>query len=223
VSAPRLYLNHDADYDWLIAVEFGRINEGQGAGAWHGVNDRFGVLHDDDGRAIGFEVRGFSTFDAEAADLAEIWEPPLYDAPVLGLRAASAGEIVLAARALFGGSSSVNRGFFDAATVAEGEEALPLWLACLQAGDSLAHFGLGYTLHDLGRHREAYRHLRYYTEIAPELAWGWCWFGRAAASIGETAEAGAAFRRAIVLEEAGGDETDARALLAELEGRGKGR
>ena len=49
MSAPRLYLNHDADYDWLIAVEFGRIDEGQGAEAWDGVSDRFGVLHDGDG------------------------------------------------------------------------------------------------------------------------------------------------------------------------------
>jgi tetratricopeptide (TPR) repeat protein len=165
-------------------------------------------------------VRGFSTFDADAAEVAGIWEPPLYDAPVLGLRAASAGEIVLAARALFGGRSSVNRRFFDAATAAEGEQALAHWLACLQAGDSMAHFGLGYTLHDLGRHREAYRHLRHYTEIAPELTWGWCWFGRAAASIGETGEARAAFGRAIALEEAGGEVTDARTLLAELGGGG---
>jgi len=218
MSAPRLYLNHDADYDWLIAVEFGRIDEGQGSDAWHAVNDRFGVLRDRDGRAIGFAVKGFSTFDPEAADVAEIWEPPLFDAPVLGLHAASAGEIVLAARTLFGGRSSVNRDLFDAATAAQDEEALPLWLACLQAGDSMAHFGLGYTLYDLGRHQEAYRHLRYYTEIAPELAWGWCWFGKAAGAIGEAAEARDAFRRAIALEEAGGDETDARALLAALDG-----
>ena len=31
----------------------------------------------------------------------------------------------------------------------------------------MAHFGLGYTLYDLGRFQEAYRHLRHYTEIAP--------------------------------------------------------
>lgn len=115
MSAPRLCLNHDADYDWLIAVELGRNDEGQAAEAWDGVSDRFGVLHDGDGRAIGFKMHRFSTFDAEAPEVAAIWEPPLYDAPVLGLRAASAGEIILAARAHFGGTSSVGRGYFDAA------------------------------------------------------------------------------------------------------------
>jgi Flp pilus assembly protein TadD len=80
----------------------------------------------------------------------------------------------------------------------------------------MAHFGLGYTLFDLGRHHEAYRHLRHYTEIAPAGAWNWCWLGRAAEAIGEVAEARAAYERAIALSEEGDYDTDAAELLAAL-------
>jgi hypothetical protein len=44
----------------------------------------------------------------------------------------------------------------------------------------MAHFALRYTVYELGRHREAYRHLRHYTEIAPHCSWNWCWYGKAA-------------------------------------------
>ena len=147
---------------------------------------------------------------------------PRFDAPVLGLRAVPAGEIVLAARALFGEQSSINRHFFSAAINAEGEDALGLWLACLQAGDAMAHFGLGYTLYDLGRFQEAYRHLRHYTEIAPCGSWNWCWLGKAAEAIGETAEARAAYERAIELESNGDQESDASELLGQLDAGASG-
>ena len=79
----------------------------------------------------------------------------------------------------------------------------------------MAHFALGYTLYDLGRYHEAYRHLRYYAQIAPAHPWNWCWFGRAAAGIGELGEARSAYERAIELGD-GEDETDATDLLGEL-------
>ena len=66
----------------------------------------------------------------------------------------------------------------------------------------MAHFALGYTLYDLGRFHEAYRHLRYYAELAPAGSWNWCWYGKAAQAIGEIDEARAAYRRAIELERA---------------------
>lgn len=219
MSSPRLYLNHDADYDWLLALEFGRVDEGQTDDAWVGVSDAFGYLTDPPGGpVVGFAIKEFSEFDAEAPDVREIWSAPHFDAPVLGLSDVPAGEIVLAARALFGTTSSVNRQMFDAATGAEaGEEGLGMWIACLQAGDSMAHFGLGYTLYDLGRYKEAYRHLRHYTEIAPRLSWGWCWRGKAAHAIGEIDEARSDYLRAIDLEHEGGEETDATELLADLD------
>jgi len=103
---------------------------------------------------------------------------------------------VLAARTLFAGEQSVNREFFDTASQHSGEIALNDWRCCLEAGDSMAHFALGYTFYELGRYHEAYRHLRYYAQIAPASAWNWCWLGKAAQAIGETGEARAAYERA---------------------------
>jgi tetratricopeptide (TPR) repeat protein len=224
MSRPTLYLNQSAELDWLIALPFGLVDDGQPPGNWRGVSKSFGFLHDGpEGPALGFKVLELSQFDAEGAEVAEIWGEPRFDVPVLGLRGASAGEIVLAVRPLFGSGDSINRAYFGAAIRAEAkEEALAMWVACLQAGDSMAHFGLGYTLHDLGRFPEAYRHLRHYTEIAPCGSWNWCWLGKAAAAIGEIAEARAAYERAVELTEAGGEETDAPELLEELGRRAPG-
>lgn len=221
---PTLYLNQSAELDWLIALPFGLVDDGQPPENWRGISKSFGFLHaGPGGPAVGFKVLELSQFDPEGPEVAKIWEEPHFDVPVLGLRDASAGEIVLAVRPLFGGGDSINRAFFGAAIRAETkEEALAMWLACLQAGDSMAHFGLGYTLHALGRFPEAYRHLRHYTEIAPVGSWSWCWLGKAAAAIGEIDEARAAYERAIALTEAGSEETDAAELLAELEPRDAG-
>ncbi len=87
------------------------------------------------------------------------------------------------------GEQSINREFFSLATKRSGELALTNWRCCLEAGDSMAHFALGYTLYELGRYHEAYRHPRYYAQIAPASAWNWCWLGKAAQAIGETGEA----------------------------------
>ena len=59
------------------------------------------------------------------------------------------------------------------------------WRWCLEAGDTKAHFGRGYTLCELGRYHEAYGHLRAYTEIVPRNAWAWSWLGQASEGIGE--------------------------------------
>lgn len=218
MALPRIYLSHLADADWLIGVEFGRVDDGQADELWEGVSERFGFLRSaPGGPVVGFKVLDFSEFDAEDPEVAAIWDQPHFEVPLLGLPDSSAGEIVLAARALLGGRNTVNRDYFSAAIAAQHadpEEALWLWLACLQAGDSMAHFALGYTLYELGRHREAYRHLRYYAQISPAAAWNWCWLGKAAEAIGELAEARAAYERAIELDE---DETDAPELLAALE------
>lgn len=219
MAEPRLYLNHLADLDWLIALEYGRVDDAQPSENWRGVSDAFGFLHDGPGGpAVGFKILSFSEFNADDEELSEIWAAPRFDAPVLGLKAVTAGEIVLAARSLFGHQSSINRQFFSAAINAEPDEALALWLACLQAGDAMAHFGLGYTLYELERFPEAYRHLRHYTEIAPCGSWNWCWLGKAAEAIGETAEARTAYECALELESNGDQVSDARELLEQLDG-----
>src|SRR4051794_23564202 len=215
---PRLYLNYIAEYDWLIALEFGRVDDGQPSECWRGISHEFGYLHDGpSGPVVGFKVVDVSELDLDSGELAPIWSGPRFDVPVLGLRSATAGEVVLASRVLFGQHSTINRAYFSEAIDAEGEQALGLWLACLQAGDSMAHFGLGYTLYELGRFAEAYRHLRHYTEISPAGPWNWCWLGKASEAIGESVEARAAYERALELEEAGHQETDARELLAAMD------
>jgi hypothetical protein len=192
LSPPRLYLSHDGGLDWLIALEFGRVDDAQPPECWRAVNGQFALLHDvPGGRVLGLKVLAFSEFDPE-------------------------GEVVIAARAYFAGRDSLNRELFRAATAAEGEDAVALWRRCLEAGDAMAHFALGYTLLGLGRAPEAYRHLRHYTEIAPHGSWNWCWYGMAAGAVGELVEARRAYRRAIELEEAGDQETEARELLAAL-------
>ncbi len=211
MERPRLYLNHIPMLDWLVALEFGRVDEGQPPGSWEAACEALGFLRDGD-RVVGFKVLGYSEFDPEAEPA--LFGGPRFDVPVLGLADVSAGEVVLAARALFGAGPSINRVYFEEALGATGREALALWLGCLQAGDAMAHYGLGYTLHAAGRHAEAYRHLRHYTEISPCNAWAWRWFGVAAASLGETFEARAAYARAVELDD--DDETDADELLAAL-------
>ena len=220
MAVPKLYINRLARLDWLIALEFGRVDEGQPPENWAGVSQQFGYLLERPGGApVGFKVLDFSSFDPNAPEVEEIWTAAYFEVPMLGLPYASAGEIIVATRALLGDEQTINRDFFDAAMGLEGEEALSHWLACLQAGDSMAHFALGSTLFELGRFNEAYRHLRYYTELAPRLAWAWSWYGKAAQAIGELDEARAAYERAIELEHDDPDEqTDAQELLDELGG-----
>ncbi len=219
MNRPKLYINAIAELDWLIALEFGRVDDAQPPDNWRGVCRQFGFLCDGpEGPEVGFKVLDYSDFDPDDPEAAEIWSGPRFDVPLLGLSDVSAGEVVLATRALLGHTSTINRKYFNKAAQAKGEEAVGLWLACLEAGDHMAHFGLGCALYEQGRHQEAYRHLRHYTEIAPHGSWNQCWFGKAALTVGETAEAKKAFRRAIELEDEGDDRTDARELLAELDG-----
>jgi tetratricopeptide (TPR) repeat protein len=213
---PRLFLSYDGDDDLLNALEFGRVPEGQPKGSWDGLSERVGILHDGpEGAPVGFQVKELSTIDLDAPEHAELWVGPRFDAPVLGLSDATVGEIAVAARAFFAGESSLNVRLFDSAVAAEGLEAAHLWMACLQAGDGMANFGLGYTLLDLGFHRDAYRHLRHYTELAPSLAWAWCYRGQAAEALGDLPEARMAYRRAIALER-DDEPTTAREFLAAL-------
>ncbi|MCW3041337.1 MAG: hypothetical protein JWM31_3242 [Solirubrobacterales bacterium] len=217
-----LFLSYDKDSDWFLAIQYGRVGEDQPEGCWRRITETFAHLLDaPDGRTVGFGVHAFHSFDADDPEVAAIWSGPRFTAPVLGLAGASAGEIVVAARRHFDGRDSLNRAIFGVALGSSGEDALLHWTHCLEAGDAMAHHALGYTLLDLGRAAEAYAHLRHYTEIAPEGAWNWCFYGQAAERIGELAEARRAYRRAIELADAeggDGDRTDAEERLAGLPG-----
>ena len=218
MDRPRLFLNHDADYDWLIALEFGRVDDGVPIENWFGVDEDFAYLLERpvDGRPLGFRVNSFSEFDADDSERRIIWTGPRFDVPVLGLTDVSAGEIIVAARVFFGGTSSINRVYFDAAVGSKDDldEAAELWTSCLQAGDCMAHYGLGYTLHDLGEYRRAYQHLRAYAELVPTNEWAWYWLGKTCEALGERDEALTAYRRAVEIEERDDvDDTGARERL----------
>lgn len=224
MDRPRLYLSRDAGADWLSATEFGTVDDGQPAEHWLGLSAQVGfLLGSPFGPVIGFRVNDFSELDLDDEDHEPMWTGPRFDVPVLGLRDASAAEICLAAGAYLDGESTANRVYFDAAVAAgsEGEldEALADWRMCLEAGDLMAHYGLGYTLHELGRYRESYRHLRAYTEITPHNAWAWCWLGYTCTALGELGEARSAYGRAVELGAEGGDETDAEEWLERLDSR----
>jgi tetratricopeptide (TPR) repeat protein len=216
---PILYLSHVATRDRLDALEFGRGPDGQLDGCWKGLSDEAAFLLDEPGgEIVGFSVKNFSSFDLDAPEYAPFWDDPIFDAPLLGLTGVPAAEIILAARPFLGGRPTLNRQLFDAACEmgsVDRREALDLWLQCLEAGDTMAHFALGYTMYELGEFPTAYRHLRHYTKIAPAHPWNWAWYGQAAEAIGEDEEAIAAYRRALELRENPGD-TDAGQRLAEL-------
>lgn len=109
---------------------------------------------------IGFGVDELFEFDP--ADDSPVWDGPRFDAPTLALREATPGEIILAARATLR-ESTLDVLYFDLAVWAKSKQddlelAESHWRSCLAADEMKAHFGLGYTLCALGRHREGYGH-----------------------------------------------------------------
>ena len=206
-----LFINRDIEYDWLIALEYGRVCDGHPAEQFRRIDDSCSYMLDRPGsrRAIGFVVSDLSEYAAPA----RLFRGARFDAPTFGLSAATAGEIVLAAQAALLDEPTPNRVFFHAAVAADDpQHAASLWQQCLRSGDSMAHYGLGYTLLELGRAREAFGHLRYYLELAPTNAWAWCWLGQAHEALGEVTEACAAYQRAREL-----GDTDADDRLTTLE------
>ena len=216
-------ISYDSDVDFLWALRFGEVIDGQ-------LPDETDMPAEDfylyrrgrRGRVIGFGVEDLYAFELPEPEHPLV--PSLrFDAPTLGLAGVSAEELIIAARSVLDGYSTPDVVFFDLAVAAgsgdDPEEAEPYWRECLAAGDMKAHFGLGYTLCDLGRHREAYGHLLAYTKIVPRNAWAWSWLGRASEEIGEPRQAAHCYRRAIRLERDGSYETDAGERLEALRRR----
>lgn len=203
--------------DHVLALAFGHVVDGKPEREYIALNDRQRLIlsapkGDPDCELIGFVVDGVSGQEPdELAD--QLWEGPRFEVPLLGLRNATAGEILTAALAAYPENSTLDAQLFHEAVQYEGEHAAELWRLCLDTGDLRAHFALGYTLYELNRGREAYSHLRYYTELAPNNSWAWCWLGHACAGNGDAEEAIEAYRRALELEEQGGFETDAAERL----------
>lgn len=218
-----LHLSVNVTDDWLEAIEFGRVIDGRPAGELIDITPdvRF-VLRDPHGPITGLAVHGYRDLDLDAVG-AVTFAGPRFHVPVLGLGAATLGEIVLAARGRFE-VSTADVCFFGLALQcaeqdADLEAAAGHWLSCVEAGDMRGMFGLGYTLFDLGRFVDAYTHLRRYAEIAPHNSWAWLWLGRACEALGEPEEAADAYRSALRREREGSFRTDASHRLRHLERR----
>ena len=234
-TRPVLRVSYDAHEDFLLALVFGETIDGH----LDDETEPFAELPDEEtgeleeagwfyfrgpgGPLIGFGIDRASAWDLHgelfSAD-APLWDDPRFDVPTLALRNATVGEIMLAAES-FIQSSTADVVWFgeavDAGCDGRWDEAEELWRSCLESGDMRAHYGLGYTLVELGRPREALGHLAMYTEICPRNAWAWVWRGRAAEAVGEPADAASCFRRALECEALGSTETTAAELLEGLE------
>jgi tetratricopeptide (TPR) repeat protein len=173
------------------------------------------------GWVVGFRIDDFCEWLPSDEEERAIREAGRFDVPLLVLRGAGALRIAREAEKFFGEHNSLNRDFFDRATEAgaggQYEQELYWWRCCLQAGDPMAHFGLGYTLCDLDCYREALAHLRHYTRIASRGPWNWVWLGKCQSGLGRFEEARDSFRKAIELTARGGDETTAADLLTAIE------
>jgi tetratricopeptide (TPR) repeat protein len=222
VALPSLYISRDLGLDWLEALAFGKVTDGHPEESTRLVGSAFRwILDPMDGHCLGFELAELSAFDPFADEVASIWEGPRFDAPALALANVSAGEVVVAARARYAERSTLNRQLFDRALDAQesdAEEACERWRDVLESGDPHGHYGLGYVLSEMGEHRQAYSHLRFYAEANPHNAWAWCWVGKCCEEMGDVAEARGAYERAVVLERGGGFKTDAAGRLAQLDG-----
>ena len=216
VTKKPLFLSNDPGYDWLLGVEFGSVVDGKLEDEYIRLDESLALIcREPVGEVIGFVIDDYSAYepaDALASDL-----DVRFNAPVLGLHGATPIDIAASARATFGDAPTPDVYFFDRAVETQGNEnAEAAWRSSLATGNLKSHFGLGYTLWELGRFQEAYRHLRYYTELTPRNSWAWCWLGKACVSLNLHSEARAAFERAIELEAAGSFETDANEMLRAL-------
>lgn len=216
---PRLFINRIPSLDWLIALEFGRVDEGQPSDHWSGVSEQFGFLRDrPQGRVVGFKILEFSKFDPHDPEVSDIWEAPWFHAPTLGLNHACAGEIAIVVKGTFGPQPTINREYFDEALSAESvEDAIVYWRLCLEAGDCMGHYGIGISLLEFDQAAEAYHHLRYYASIAPENPWAHHWHGRAAIAIGEVDEGRRALEQSLKFESEAELMNQSRLLLVRLE------
>ena len=216
-----MHLTVDPWWGNLEVLAFGTVTDGLPGERFATIDEAARaafVLADDFETVTGFVVRAYNDADDPFDPEDDVfWQGPRFDVPVLGLTQATAGEVILAVQGRFEDDEPTADAMHFHLAIAEDDpaQAVGQWRLALEAGDMKAHFGLGYTLCALERYREAYDHLRRYTELVPTNAWAWCWLGQACEGLGELTEARAAYARAV---EEGEEETDAAERLEELEG-----
>ncbi|MGC9221903.1 MAG: ADP-ribosylglycohydrolase family protein [Solirubrobacteraceae bacterium] len=168
-------------------------------------------------KCVGFTMQNFSSFDFEAPANAAVWRGPRFDVPPLGIEQGTVGLIAATARLVIGSLRTPDRVLFDQAVAAgKGEKALLLWQACLEEGNELARYALGYTLLALGRPLEAREQLKHYSSIVRRNAWAWCYLGQACEQLEDWEQAEYSYRQSITATQAGALETDAPGRLADL-------
>src|SRR3954463_1530137 len=79
VPLPSLFINRDADYDWLIALEHGRVCDGHPPTQFRGVTDACAYMVERPGgrRIIGFVVQALRGFVPPQ----RLFAPPHFEAP----------------------------------------------------------------------------------------------------------------------------------------------
>ena len=214
------HLSLDPAWDQMTVIRYGQVWDGQLPHEYVVLeeDERFLFLLEDGGeRAKALIVYEPFTVEPEEMEAAALWEGPRFTVTALGLAGASAGEVLLAVQGRYVPEEpTMDAAYFHLAIEMKEkdvEASIGYWRAAIEAGDMKAIFGLGYTLYDAGRYREAYDQLRFYTELTPHNAWAWCRFGMACEKLGERRTAIDAYRRAVELERRGGMETDAEERL----------
>ncbi|MGO9753824.1 MAG: ADP-ribosylglycohydrolase family protein [Solirubrobacteraceae bacterium] len=206
------------DRDVLYVLERGYVDDGLERERKLEICEHVSLILDlDRRRCVGFIFGKLSDFDFEAPASSVVWSGPRFDVPALGVEQGTVGLVAATARLVLGELRTPDRVLFDAAVRTEDSiEALTLWEACLDEGNELARYALGYTLLALGRAREAHEQLKRYSSRVRRNAWAWCYLGQACEQLEDSEGAEYAYRQALESTDAGSFDTDADERLAAL-------
>lgn len=204
VTRTPLHLSLDPRFDVLEALAFGTVHDGQPPALLRAARAGLAlhyVLSAQPRRTMGFVVREPWACDPHAEPA--LFAGPRFAVPVLGLDAATPGEVLLAVHGRFSPGEPTNDALCLQAGVAlagsDPDAALDHLRLALEAGQLKALFAMGCLLLEHGRAPEAYERLRRYAEIAPWNGWAWHRLARACEELGLREEARAAARRAEIL------------------------
>lgn len=221
---PRILVSNIPEFGRLELRIDGRPLDGYLASQTDSVTDAVRWVRETDGRTpLGLQIATGELLDLADSAFDALWEPPLYDAPTLGLRAVSIGHVLAVALAeLDPDEETPDRALFRAALGWQEEDwevALEHWREALGHGDQMAHFAIGYSLMELDRAAEAKEPLRRYSRLNENNSWAWVWLGHACWALGDHEGAESAYREAIERTARGSFETHAPELLARVRRR----
>lgn len=213
-----LFVSHVPERDALYVLERGYVDDGLEEERKVEICENVWLALDLEGEeCVGFILGPLSEFDFEAPENAAVWTGPRFDVPALGVEHGTVGLVAATARLVLGDLRTPDRVLFEAAVRAEDpNEALALWEACLEEGNELARYAVGYTLLTLGRPQEAHEQLKRYSALVRRNAWAWCYLGQTCEQLDDFEGAEYAYRQALGATAAGSFETEAADFLAAL-------